>query len=165
MRSRRITLWAQVYTRSSASRIWWFCGTPNSERGVSLTLLSALVMMLFLLLSWLDQPQFAGLCLVLLSPILLCVFVVSWGPALIWMETEGEKIWAREEVGGRIQRRETYGWDVFCERESVKLNFLKSSKSQLVGAQKALGPLGTFKPWCVFPRLKNSLKWQWVGPE
>jgi hypothetical protein len=62
------------------------------------------------------------------------------------METEGEKIWAREEVGGRIQRRETYGWDVFCERESVKLNFLKSSKSQLVGAQKALGPLGTFKP-------------------
>lgn len=88
-------------------------------KGVSLTLLSDLRTLL-LLLGWLVQPLYKGLCLVLLHLVLFCLAVLSWRPDFFSEEEiEGECIWGRGEEEGIwevCRRRGNLCGDVLFER-------------------------------------------------
>lgn len=118
---------AWICTMSSACMLWltWFYGgegvAPNSESGVSLTLLPAL-RTLFLLLSCIVQPWYEGLCLVLLYLVMLCLVNITGKPVvfvLFWKEMKEKQIWGKQ-CGGEELVGEKWegGWsqDVWYEK-------------------------------------------------
>ena len=101
-----------VSVRFSAKKlllfVWWFCGTPNSGSGVSLSLGPAFGT-LFLLLGCLDKCWYEGLCLIFLHLVITYSVHIPGKSVLFWREMETECICKREKVGCGLEGVEAGG--------------------------------------------------------